>query len=65
MKWAIIEGDKVKNVIVATQEFIDNNFPNAVNVDDVMCGVHWSYIEGKFIAPPPPPEIIEEDAETL
>lgn len=58
MKFAIIENDVVVNVIAADQDFVDKHYPDAINVDDVFCGIGWSYIDGEFIAPVI--EIIEE-----
>ena len=54
--WAIITNDVVTNVIVATQDFIGNN-PAAVRIDNVtpQPGIAWTYKDGKFTAPPPPP----------
>lgn len=61
MKFAIIENNLVTNIIVAEQNFIDVNFPNAVNVDLIKCGIGWTYDGENFVAP-----VIEEtDGETL
>lgn len=60
MRYAIIENDIVINIIVANQEFVDQYYPAAINVDGVDCGIGWSYIDGEYIAP-----IVEDDSETL
>jgi hypothetical protein len=54
MIFAIIENDKIINTIVADQSFIDEHYPNAVNIDavDPMPGIGWDYVGGEFIAPP-------------
>jgi len=52
MRYAIIENKEVVNVIVADQDFVDANFPNAIECDDVV-SVGWSYDKKKFIAPEP------------
>lgn len=50
MRYAIIENKQVVNVIVADQDFIDANCPDAIECDDVV-SVGWSYNNKKFIAP--------------
>ena len=50
MRYAIIENKQVINVIVADQDFVDANCPNAIECDDVV-SVGWSYDKKKFIAP--------------
>ena len=51
-KFAIIENKEVINVIVANQDFIDANYPDAIECDETI-GIGWSYDKKKFIAPPP------------
>lgn len=51
MKFAIIENGIVQNVIVAEQDFINKNFPNAINVDGIICGPEWLFIDGEFFPP--------------
>ena len=60
MKYAIINNDIVINIIVADQEFVDQYYAGAINVDGVDCGIGWFYIDGEFIAP-----IVEDDSETF
>ena len=52
MRYAIIENKKVVNVIVADQDFIDENCPDAIECDD---GVNIGHIyeKNKFVAPEP------------
>lgn len=61
MRYAIINNDIVINIIVADQEFVDQYYAGAINVDGVDCGIGWSYTDGEFIAPPPP----DQDDEPL
>lgn len=61
MKWAIIENNKVKNVISANQDFIDENYPDAIDVTQTPCAPNWSYIDGEFIAPEP---VVIDELET-
>jgi hypothetical protein len=51
MKFAIVENDFVKNIIVADQSFVDAHYPGSINVDDIQCGMGWSYDGKNFIAP--------------
>lgn len=60
MRYAIIDNDLVSNIIIADQDFIDNYYPNAINVKTLDCGIGWSYINREFIAP-----VLENDSETL
>jgi hypothetical protein len=60
MRYAIIKNDIVINIIVADEQFIDEHYAGAINVDGVDCGIDWTHINGEFIAP-----IVEDDSETL
>lgn len=53
MIFAIIENDKIVNTIVADQSFIDEHYPNAVNIDNTnpFPGIGWDYVGGEFVAP--------------
>jgi len=53
MKFALIENNVVKNIIVADQKFIDENRLSAINVDDIYCGIGFIYKDGEFIQPQP------------
>lgn len=52
--YAIIEDDLVANTIVADQNFIDQNFPGAINITNMSPrpGIGWTYVNGQFAAPP-------------
>ncbi len=52
LKFAIIENNEVINVIVADQDFIDANYPDAIECDETI-GIGWGYDKKKFIAPTP------------
>lgn len=51
MRYAIIDGSKVINVIEADQTFIDEHQLNAVSVKDKNCGIGFTYIDDEFFAP--------------
>jgi flavin reductase (DIM6/NTAB) family NADH-FMN oxidoreductase RutF len=59
MRFAIVENEIVVNTIEASQSFVDEHFPNAINIEEVTAGIGWTYNKGKFIAPP----IVEETIE--
>ena len=46
--WAIISHSVVSNTIVASQQFIDDNFLGAIRIDqlDPQPGIGWSYENG-------------------
>lgn len=48
-RWAIVENDVVINIIIADTDFAKHYFPNAINVDDLECGVGAIYKDGSFI----------------
>jgi len=60
MKFAIVENKIVINTIEATQSFVDEHYPNAINIDEIIAGIGWTYDKGKFVAPPMPEEEITE-----
>lgn len=64
MKFAIVVNDLVKNIIVADQDFVDAHYPNAINVDEIRCGIGWLY-DGQTFAPVVEDVIEEDDTETL
>lgn len=50
MIFAIIEGQEVVNTIVAEQDFIDQHFPDAVDItNNPGVSVGWGYVDGQFI----------------
>lgn len=50
MIFAIIEEQEVVNTIVAEQDFIDQHFPDAVDItDNPTVSTGWSYVDGQFI----------------
>ena len=58
INFAIIENDLVTNVVVAESQEIANLVAApliAIELKD-NAGIGWSYINGKFVAPPQPPE---------
>jgi len=57
MNYAIIENGIVKNIIVATPEFVAEHYPDAVELNE-MAGIGWAYVDGEFIAPTP--VVVEE-----
>jgi hypothetical protein len=59
MRYAIVENKKVINVIVADEEFVDANCPDAIQCDDLV-SVGWAYDKNKFIAPEPNYDIPDE-----
>jgi hypothetical protein len=61
MKFAIIENNVIRNIIVAEQDFIDTNYPDALNVDDINCGVGWNLVDGQWVAPVIPEPVIEKE----
>lgn len=46
-RFAIIKDEQISNVIVADQEFIEANYPSAIEAPDFV-GVGDSFIKGKF-----------------
>lgn len=64
MRFAILSDLTVSNIIVADQDFINAHYPDAINVDDISCGIGWIY-DGESFAPVPKPVIEEDDSETL
>lgn len=63
MRFAIIENNIVINVIDADENFINEFYPEAVNVTDKICGRGFIYRDGEF---EPPASIADEDnGETL
>ena len=65
MKFAIIKNNIVENIIKADQKFILDFYPDAINVDQISCGIGWSY-DGKTFTEPIVEEIEKSvDAETL
>jgi hypothetical protein len=64
MKFAIISNNTVRNIIAADQDFVDAHYPDAINVDEIRCGIGWLY-DGEAFAPIPEPVIEEDDSETL
>jgi hypothetical protein len=60
-RFAIIENDKVVNVIVADSAFIKESKIEATQCGDEV-GFGWTYIDKQFIAPEPnyAPEVIDE-----
>lgn len=60
MNYAIIENDKVVNIIVADADFIAEHYPDAIEIDEI-AGIGWSYIDGTFIAPEP----VVDETETI
>ena len=70
-RYALIKNDKVENVIVADEEFINfikSNYDYIENVDAVLTGPGWNYdpITKTFDepAPPPPPLPSLEEAKS-
>lgn len=62
MRYAIIDNKVITNIIVANQDFIDANYPDAIECsDDVNIG--HIYDKNKFIAPPENADIDEALAE--
>lgn len=59
MRWAVLEGINVINVIEADKAFIAEHELNAICVDDKSCGIGFTYVNGEFVAPPAQVEIIE------
>ena len=55
-RYAVVENDVVKNVIVADEKFIKDQKIDAILADDKVC-VGWKYVGEKFIAPIP--ELVE------
>lgn len=52
MRYAIVENGIVVNVIVAEQDFIDENYPDAIPLsDEDRAGLSYTYENGKFIEP--------------
>lgn len=53
MKYAIIESELVTNVIMADKDFVDANYPTAVDITDEspQPGRGWAYSEGEFTPP--------------
>lgn len=50
MRFAIIENQEVVNTIVAEQDFIDQHFPDAVDItNNLSVSISWKYIDGQFI----------------
>ena len=61
MKYAILRNNIVENIIVADQDFINKYYFDAINVDNVECGIKWVY-DGTIFTKPVivEPEIAEE-----
>jgi hypothetical protein len=53
MNWAIIENDKVTNIIVADAKFIEDQKLNAICVDDMGIYIGAKLINGKLVNPEP------------
>lgn len=49
-RFAIVENSIVINVFCADENFVNQFYPNAINVDDSVC-VGDSYENGKFFRP--------------
>lgn len=50
MNWAIVENNIITNIIIAKKSFIDEFYPNAINVDEVQCSIGWEYKNNIFIS---------------
>lgn len=64
--YAVIENDKVVNVIIADSKEIAETITGKVCVDitETTAGIDWDYIDGSFVDNRPKPEpIIENPAE--
>ena len=59
--FAVIENDKVTNVIVADSKEIAETVTGktCLDITDTYVGIGWDYVGGEFIAPPAPEPIIE------
>jgi hypothetical protein len=52
---AVIKDGKVVNTIASTLEFAQTlGFDQVVDVTNLGVGIGWGYLDGEFIAPPPP-----------
>lgn len=53
MIFADIENGLVKNTFIADQEFVNDHYPNAVEITDMnpRPSFGWIYEDGKFIEP--------------
>lgn len=60
-RYAIIENDLIVNVIVASEDFISANYPNAIESPEHIC-VGDKYEDGEFIKVV---NIVEDEAEAL
>ncbi len=49
MRYAILKDNVIDNIIEADQDFIDNYFPGAMNVENVRCDIGWILDNGTFI----------------
>lgn len=51
--YAIIENNKVKNTIVADDNFIAQFYPGSPRIDqlDPVPGIGWDYVDGQFQPP--------------
>jgi len=63
MRYAIVKDGLVDNIIVAEQDFVNNNYPDAILLsDDDFVNLGYTYSEGKFIKPEP--RVVEEVTES-
>lgn len=51
MKYAIIENDKVDNIVVAEPEFAKEQGWIAIEYESSVCE-GWGYVDGQFVPPP-------------
>lgn len=49
MRFAILENDRVVNIIHSDRDFIDTHYPGAIDVTDTYCGIGWLYQNGVFV----------------
>lgn len=49
MRYAILKDNVITNIIEADQNFVDNHFPGAMNVENVRCDIGWTLDNGVFI----------------
>lgn len=53
MKYAIIENNKVVNIIKCDQKFIKENNIEAIEISNQNCSIGFDFINGKFVNPNP------------
>lgn len=63
--FAVIENDKVTNVIVADSKEIAETVTGktCLDITDTYVGIGWNYVGGEFIAPPAIETVITQPEE--